>query len=281
MADLTSTSAAPIISITSLLLRSAMMKVNELSPKYASGYLWRAKANTQIDSTSELGLAKAALRRNTSELAEADSANAAKYNSGLMKAYGYLAYYYILKKDNANALLYLRKKAALPLEPDDRRTSGRHPAVEQVSTNASRKPGSLHQAAGFFIVGFFSTTFLRLLRGETIAAGRFRGGCGRLPLHKAACGVPSCAPYENRSDVVADRLLYRDAHGIAKQIRDRSGTRSRGGWCRQFVEIVFRVRGAHQPLAFVFRELHVEAPFGHAGDIDAIERLSGLSCGNS
>ena len=109
---------------------SAMMKVNELSPKYASGYLWRAKANTQIDSTSELGLAKPHYEKYI-ELAEADSANAAKYNSGLIEAYGYLAYYYILKKDNANALLYLRKKAALPLEPDDKKNV--EDAIRQLS----------------------------------------------------------------------------------------------------------------------------------------------------
>ena len=109
---------------------SAMMKVNELSPKFASGYLWRAKANTQIDSTSELGLAKPHYEKYI-ELAEADSANAAKYNSGLIEAYGYLAYYYILKKDNANALLYLRKKAALPLEPDDKKNV--EDAIRQLS----------------------------------------------------------------------------------------------------------------------------------------------------
>lgn len=109
---------------------SAMMKVNELSPKYASGYLWRAKANTQIDSTSELGLAKPHYEKYI-ELAEADSANAAKYNSGLTEAYGYLAYYFILKKDNASALIYLRKKALLPLEPEDKKNV--EDAIKQLS----------------------------------------------------------------------------------------------------------------------------------------------------
>jgi lipoprotein NlpI len=37
---------------------SAFAKVNELSPTYASGFLWRAKANSYIDSTMTLGLAK-------------------------------------------------------------------------------------------------------------------------------------------------------------------------------------------------------------------------------
>lgn len=97
---------------------SAFMKVNEVSPKYASGYLWRAKANAQIDSTSENGLAKPHYEKYI-EIAEADSSNAAKYNSGLTEAYGYLAYYYILKKDNAMACTNLVKKSALQLEADD------------------------------------------------------------------------------------------------------------------------------------------------------------------
>lgn len=99
---------------------SAFMKVNEISPKYASGWLWRADANSHIDSTSEAGLAKPYYEKYI-ELAEADSANATKYTSGLIKAYGYLAYYYILKKDNASALMYLKKKLALPLDPEDRK----------------------------------------------------------------------------------------------------------------------------------------------------------------
>jgi hypothetical protein len=37
---------------------SAFAKVNEVSPKYASGWLWRAKANSFIDSTMMQGLAK-------------------------------------------------------------------------------------------------------------------------------------------------------------------------------------------------------------------------------
>ncbi len=100
---------------------SAFAKVNELSPKYASGWLWRAKANTQIDSTSEAGLAKPHFEKYI-ELALADSANLSKYQSGMVEAYGYLAYYFILKKDNENALLNLKKKIELPLEPEEKKS---------------------------------------------------------------------------------------------------------------------------------------------------------------
>ncbi len=100
---------------------TAFSKVNELSPKYASGWLWRAKACTHIDSTSEEGMAKPYFEKYI-ELAIADSANPSKYQSGLADAYGYLAYYYILKKDNENALIYLKKKIELPLDPDEKKS---------------------------------------------------------------------------------------------------------------------------------------------------------------
>lgn len=100
---------------------TAFSKVNEISPKYASGWLWRAKSNTHIDSTSEAGLAKPYFEKYI-ELALADSANPSKYQSGLADAYGYLAYYYILKKDNENALLYLKKKIELPLDPEEKKS---------------------------------------------------------------------------------------------------------------------------------------------------------------
>lgn len=108
---------------------SAFMKVNEISPKYASGWLWRADANSHIDSTSEAGLAKPFYEKYV-ELAEADSANATKYTSGLTKAYGYLAYYYILKKDNEKALFYLKKKQLLPLDPEDKKNVDK--AIDQL-----------------------------------------------------------------------------------------------------------------------------------------------------
>jgi tetratricopeptide (TPR) repeat protein len=107
---------------------TAFEMLNEKAPTYASGWLWRAKANTHIDSTSELGLAKPHYEKYI-ELAMADSTNISKY-SGLVEAYGYLAYYYILKEDNANALTYLQKKAAFPLDPVEKKNV--EDAIEQL-----------------------------------------------------------------------------------------------------------------------------------------------------
>ncbi len=99
---------------------SAAMKVNELSAKWASGWMLRAQINAHIDSTSEAGLAKPFYEKYI-ELAMADSANPTKYQKGLVEAYGYQAYYYVLKKDNANGLVFLKKKLELPLEPEDKK----------------------------------------------------------------------------------------------------------------------------------------------------------------
>ncbi|MEY4594297.1 MAG: hypothetical protein RIQ47_707 [Bacteroidota bacterium] len=94
-------------------------KVNETSPKYASGYFWRARANAQLDSTSEAGLAKPFYEKYV-DLAAVDSASILKYNAGLVEAYTYLASYnYLVAKDNDKALEYLRKKALLNLDPEE------------------------------------------------------------------------------------------------------------------------------------------------------------------
>ncbi len=100
---------------------SALAQLNEKAPTYANGWLWRAKANANIDSTSELGLAKPHYEKYV-EIALGDSANISRYHNGLIEAYGYLAYFYILHKDDANTLLYLQKKSELPLEPEEKKS---------------------------------------------------------------------------------------------------------------------------------------------------------------
>jgi tetratricopeptide (TPR) repeat protein len=97
---------------------SAFAKVNELSPKYASGFLWRAKTNAFIDSTSKLGLAKPHYEKYI-EVATADTANAAKYKSGLLEGYRYNAAYYVQVDKNLKiALEFLNKY--LELDPDNK-----------------------------------------------------------------------------------------------------------------------------------------------------------------
>jgi tetratricopeptide (TPR) repeat protein len=110
-------------------------KVNELVPSYATGWMLRARINSHIDSTSEQGLAKPFYEKYDS-LAMVDSTNAVRYQSGLIDAYTYLAYYYLLKKDTANALRYLHKKLPLPLEPDERKNVQQ--AIDQLEGRAPK-----------------------------------------------------------------------------------------------------------------------------------------------
>lgn len=97
---------------------STLMKLNDISPKFARGWFWRAKVNTQLDTTSELGLAKPFYETFIGLL---DSAATLKSQPQLIEAYSYLAYYYILKKDDAKALEFLKKKMELPLDPEDKK----------------------------------------------------------------------------------------------------------------------------------------------------------------
>jgi len=96
---------------------SAFAKVNELSPKYASGFLWRAKANSFIDSSMTLGLAKPHYEKYI-EVATTDTAGATKYKSGLIEAYRYMAAYYVKVDKNLKTTLDFVNKA-LELDPDN------------------------------------------------------------------------------------------------------------------------------------------------------------------
>lgn len=96
---------------------SAFAKVNELSPKYASGYLWRAKSNSFIDSTMTLGLAKPHYEKYI-EVATGDTAGVTKYKSGLVEAYKYMAAYNVKQKDYKATLEYVNK--ALEIDPENK-----------------------------------------------------------------------------------------------------------------------------------------------------------------
>jgi tetratricopeptide (TPR) repeat protein len=92
-------------------------KVNELQPTWPQGFLWRAQANTHIDSTSTLGLARPYYEKFL-ELALADSVNISKHRSGIMESYRYLGFYWFLQKDNQKSLEYWKK--VLEMEPKDK-----------------------------------------------------------------------------------------------------------------------------------------------------------------
>jgi tetratricopeptide (TPR) repeat protein len=99
---------------------TAMKKVNEITPTYASGWLTRAQINAQIDSTSKAGLAKPFYEKYDS-LALADPGNSAKYRNGQIEVYSYLINYYDLKKDKAKEIYYLKLKKELVPDPDDKK----------------------------------------------------------------------------------------------------------------------------------------------------------------
>ncbi|HET6569098.1 MAG TPA: tetratricopeptide repeat protein [Rhodothermales bacterium] len=92
---------------------SAFAKVNETAETSLPGWVWRARANAKIDSTSEQGLAKPFYEK-VIELASADST---KNESELIEANRYLGYYYFLQADQENSEKYLND--VLALNPED------------------------------------------------------------------------------------------------------------------------------------------------------------------
>lgn len=74
---------------------SVFFKVTQMKSDLALGYLWRAFSNAQIDTTSELGLAKPHYEK----FIGLASITPDKYKNQLIQAYSYLGYYYFLKKD--------------------------------------------------------------------------------------------------------------------------------------------------------------------------------------
>ena len=118
---------------------SAFAKVNELSPKYASGFLWRAKANSFIDSTMTLGLAKTHYEKYI-EVAGADTANSTKYKSGLIEAYKYIAAYFVqVDKNLREAKKNLEK--ILDIDPDNQEVKDWIKSIDHELDPKTKKPG--------------------------------------------------------------------------------------------------------------------------------------------
>jgi tetratricopeptide (TPR) repeat protein len=96
---------------------TAFTKITEMQPKLMTGHIWRAKANANLDPDSKLGLAKPYYEK-VIELGAVDSAFTVKYKKELMESYKYLgAYYFLVSKDNANAILNWEKVVAI--DPND------------------------------------------------------------------------------------------------------------------------------------------------------------------
>lgn len=96
---------------------SAFAKVTEVQPSWPNGFQWRARSLVQIDSTSDLGLAKPHYEKYI-ELSIADSANSTKYKAGLIEAYKYLMSYSVIQeKDKKKGKEFIAK--ILELDPED------------------------------------------------------------------------------------------------------------------------------------------------------------------
>jgi tetratricopeptide (TPR) repeat protein len=96
---------------------SAFTKVTEAQPKMVTGYSWRAKANSNLDPDSKLGMAKPFYEK-VIELCEADEATKTKYKKDVVDAYKYLgAYYFLVANDKKTAISWWEK--VLVLAPED------------------------------------------------------------------------------------------------------------------------------------------------------------------
>lgn len=91
---------------------SAFIKVNELSPNWPNGYLYRGRTNGQMDSTYATMSAIPHYQKYI-ELASADSTTAAKYSKELIEANSYIAVAYLRKKDCKASLEYWNKVLAI------------------------------------------------------------------------------------------------------------------------------------------------------------------------
>jgi len=72
---------------------STLSYLNTLVPDYLPGYVWRARALVNIDTTSKLGLAKPVYET----MIEKAKSDTVKNSKELLEAYTYLAYYYLVQ----------------------------------------------------------------------------------------------------------------------------------------------------------------------------------------
>jgi tetratricopeptide (TPR) repeat protein len=85
---------------------SAFVKITRSNAELPLGYLWRAKANVQLDPKTEKGLAKPYYE---SFMAKVKPEEVEKNKKDLIDANVYMGYYYVLKKDYASAKPYYQK----------------------------------------------------------------------------------------------------------------------------------------------------------------------------
>jgi tetratricopeptide (TPR) repeat protein len=119
---------------------SAFAKLNEVSPKWPNGYLWRAKANYFLD-TLKLELAKPYYDKYV-ELALEDSANMSKYKSGLIESYKLLADYAFRHGQSIDTINAYFKKV-LEIDPADKEALNYFEQNAGLKSNRKRKTKNL------------------------------------------------------------------------------------------------------------------------------------------
>jgi tetratricopeptide (TPR) repeat protein len=92
---------------------TAFMKVTEIQPKLIQGFLWRARANSNLDPDSKSGSAKPFYE----EVVIRGEEDSTKFKKELLEAYKYLGFYYYITKDYANSKVNWEKVQAL--DPSD------------------------------------------------------------------------------------------------------------------------------------------------------------------
>jgi tetratricopeptide (TPR) repeat protein len=76
---------------------SSFSKLIQSAPNFAAGYFWRGRSSSQLDPTSEFGLAKPYYEK-ALELAKPEE-KTGTYKSNVTEAYEYLGFYYFLKNN--------------------------------------------------------------------------------------------------------------------------------------------------------------------------------------
>jgi len=79
-------------------------------PEHYMGYFWRARVNAILDPNTESGLAKPYYEK-VAEILE--KTNNAERKKEMIESYQYLGYYYYLKEDKSNSLIYFNKIIAI------------------------------------------------------------------------------------------------------------------------------------------------------------------------
>lgn len=89
---------------------TAFTQITVLQPDIPTGYLWRGKANAQMDPDSKKGLAKPYYEMFLSKIKPEETE---KNKKDIIPAYEYMGYYFMLQKDYGNAKCFYQKLAAL------------------------------------------------------------------------------------------------------------------------------------------------------------------------